>query len=76
MKCIKARNVRESVETTSLENRVREILHAIKTGGKEALLKLVKELDGYEGPLKVRIEEMDRALKSTPPALLKALERA
>jgi len=76
MKCIKARNVRKFAEISTIESRVREILHSVKSEGKEALLKLLKELDGYEGPLKVEIDEMDRALKSTPPALVEALERA
>ncbi|MCD6182892.1 MAG: histidinol dehydrogenase [Thermovirga sp.] len=76
MKSIKSRKIAAEANNLTVENRVKEILDAIRNVGKKALLKFIKELDGYGGPLKIEKEQMDKALEAISVELRRSIERA
>ena len=76
MKSIKSRKIAAEANNLTVENRVKEILDAIRDVGKKALLKFIKELDGYDGPLKIEKEQMDKALETISVELRRSIERA
>ena len=76
MKSIKSRKIATKANNLTVENRVKEILDAIRNVGKKALLKFIKELDGYDGPLKIEKEQMDKALETISVELRRSIERA
>jgi len=76
MKSIKSRKIAAEANNLTVENRVKEILDAIRNVGKKALLKFIKELDGYDGPLKIEKEQMDKALEAISVELRRSIERA
>jgi len=76
MKSIKSRKIAAEANNLTVENRVKEILDAIRNVGKKALLKFIKELDGYDGPLKIEKEQMDKALETISVELRRSIERA
>lgn len=76
MKSIKSRKIATKANNLTVENRVKEILDAIRDVGKKALLKFIKELDGYDGPLKIEKEQMDKALETISVELRRSIERA
>eukprot|EP00929_Paragymnodinium_shiwhaense_P007182 TRINITY_DN111118_c0_g1_i1.p1 TRINITY_DN111118_c0_g1~~TRINITY_DN111118_c0_g1_i1.p1 ORF type:complete len:478 (-),score=119.34 TRINITY_DN111118_c0_g1_i1:299-1732(-) len=61
---------------SGIEERVRSMLAEIKTGGKDVVLRLSKELDKYEGEVVVTREQMKKASETVPAAERKMIEYA
>ncbi|PIO48135.1 MAG: histidinol dehydrogenase [[Chlorobium] sp. 445] len=68
---------RRSALESDAEQRVKEILVAVKTEGDSAVRRFVKQFDGVElKSFQATAKELNQALKSVPKSLIKILEKA
>lgn len=68
---------RRNALESDAEQRVKEILAAVKTEGDSAVRRFVKQFDGVElKSFQATAKELNQALKSVPKSLIKILEKA
>jgi histidinol dehydrogenase len=69
--------IRNVLDDETISARVADIVEQVRKGGDEALLRLIKEIDGLENPrLQVSKEEIDLSVEKISPELKRAINIA